>query len=116
VSKPGGWRPIIDLRAINKQCLKRSMKMETLRRLRYIAKPHDHFISFDMKDGFYALSIHPKDREAFIVNLDGRLLQLCALPMGWSLSPYTFQKFTDVFVNKLRDPEAIARPGRLPNL
>ena len=92
------------------------MKMETLRRLRYIAKPHDHFISFDMKDGFYALSIHPKDREAFIVNLDGRLLQLCALPMGWSLSPYTFQKFTDVFVNKLRDPEAIARPGRLPNL
>ena len=36
--------------------------------------------------------------------------------MGWSLSPYTFQKFTDVFVNKLRAPEATARPGRLPNL
>ena len=92
------------------------MKMEKPRRLRYIAKPNDHFVSFDLKDGFYALSIHPKDREAYIVNLDGHLLQLCALPMGWSLSPYTFQKFTDVFVSKLRDPEATARPGRTPHL
>jgi len=71
VPKPGGWRLIIELRAINKQCHKRSMKMETLRRLRYIAKPNDYFVSFDLKDGFYALSIHPKDREAFTVNLDG---------------------------------------------
>jgi hypothetical protein len=92
------------------------MKMKTIRRLRYIAKPNDHLISFDPKGGFYALSIHPKDREAFAVNLDGLLLQLCALHMGWILSPYTFQKFTDVFVNKLRDPEATARPGRLPKL
>ncbi len=46
------------------------MKMETLRRLRYIAKPNDNFVSFDTKDGFYALSIHPKDREAFKINLD----------------------------------------------
>ena len=72
--KPGGWRLIIDLSAINKQCLKRSMQMETLRRLWYIAKPNDHFVSFDLKDGFYALSIYPKDREAFTVNLVGQLL------------------------------------------
>ena len=50
------------------------MKMETLRRLRYIAKPNDHFVSFDTKDGFYALSIHPRDREPLSVNLDGQLL------------------------------------------
>ncbi len=36
--------------------------------------------------------------------------------MGWSLSPYIFQKITDEYVNKLRDLEAIARPNRLPNL
>jgi hypothetical protein len=83
--------------------------------LRYIAKPND-VVSFNPKDDFYALSIHPRDREAFTVNLDGQLLQICALPMGCSLSPYTFQKFTDVFVNNLRDPEATARSGRLPNL
>ena len=69
-----------------------------------------------LHDGFYALSIHPKDREAYTINLDGKLVQLCALSTGWSLPPFTFQKFTDVFVNKLRDPDATARPGRLPNL
>ncbi len=92
------------------------MKMETQGRLRYIAKPNDPFVSFDTKDEFCALSIHPKDREAFTVNLHGHLLHFCALPMGWSLSPYTFKKCTDVFVNKLRNPEANTRPDRLPKL
>jgi hypothetical protein len=45
--------------------------METLRRLRYISKPNDHFVSFDLKDGFYALSIYPRGREAFTINMDG---------------------------------------------
>ncbi len=53
------------------------MKMETLRRLRYIAKPNDHFVSLDLKYGFFALSTYPKDREAFTINLDGQLLHLC---------------------------------------
>jgi len=88
------------------------MKMETLRHLRLIAKPREHWVSFDLKDGFYALAIHIKDREAFAVNLNGQLLQLCALPMGWSLSPYVFQKLTDVFVNKLRDHESTTSTGK----
>jgi hypothetical protein len=59
-----------------------------------------------MKDGFYSLSIDPKDREAFTVNIDGHLLQFCVLPMGWSLSPYVFQKLTQGFTDHLRDPES----------
>ena len=86
--------------------------METLRQLRYIAKPGDHLVSFDLKDGFYALAIHPKNREAFTMNINGQLLQLCALPMGWSLSPFVFQKLTGVFVNKLRDPETTTTAGK----
>ena len=39
--------------------------------LRYIAKPNDPFVFFDLKDDFYALLIHPKGRESFTVNLDG---------------------------------------------
>jgi hypothetical protein len=66
------------------------MRMETLRSLRLIAKPGDHWVSFDLKDGFYSLAIDPKDREAFTVNIDGQLLQFYALPMGWCLSPYVF--------------------------
>ena len=66
------------------------MKMETLRHLRFIARPGDHGVSFDLKEGFYALVVHPNDREAFCVNLNGQLLQICALPIGWPLNPYVF--------------------------
>jgi hypothetical protein len=79
--------------------------MKTLRRLRLIAKPNDYWVSFDLKDGLNALAIAPQDREAFTININGQLLQLCALPMGWSQSPYTFQQLTEVFTNYLRDPE-----------
>ena len=67
-----------------------SMKMETLRQLSFIAKLRDLWVSFDLKDGFYELAIQPKDREAFTININGQLLQLCAPPMGWSLSPFVF--------------------------
>jgi hypothetical protein len=90
------------------------MKMETLRRLRPIAKPDDYGVSFDLKDGFYALAIAPQDREALAMNIDGQLLQLCALPMGWSPSPFTFQKLTRVFTHYLRESEETATsPGEL---
>ncbi len=80
--------------------------METLRSLRLVVKPGDHWVSFDFKDGLYSLSIDPKAREAFTVNLDGQMLQFCALPMVWSLSPYVFQKLMQGFTAHLRDPES----------
>ncbi len=54
VPKPSanGWRLIVDLREVNTHCKTRKMKMETLRSLRLIAKPGDHWASFDLKDGF----------------------------------------------------------------
>ncbi len=68
------WRLIVDLQEVNKHCKTRKMKMETLRSLRLIAKPGNHWVSFDLKDGFYSLAIDPKNIEAFAVNMDGQLL------------------------------------------
>ena len=93
VPKPNNcaWRLIVDLREVNKHCKTRKMKMDTLRSLRLIiSKPGDHWVSFNLKYGFYSMAIDPKDREAFTVNLDGQLRQFCALSMGWSLSPIVF--------------------------
>jgi hypothetical protein len=90
--------------------------METLRSLKLITRPGDHWVSFDVEDGFYSIAIAPQDREAFTVNLDGQLLQQCALPMGWSLSPHIFQKFTEGFTNYLRDPESTSASAPPSNL
>ena len=32
--------------------------------------------------------------------------------LGWLLSPYVFQKLTDVFVDKLRDPDSTTSTGK----
>ncbi len=64
----------MDLREINKACQTRKMKMETMRFLQLIAKPDDHWVSFDLKDGFYSLAIAPQDKEAFTIDMDNKLL------------------------------------------
>ena len=114
VRKPGGWRLVIDLRTINNYCDIKGMKMETLKRLRTIAKENDWMVTFDLKDGFYALSIAPEDREYFAVNINGQIFHLSALPQGGSLSPYIFQAFTNAFIRHLRDPEAASAPEEGP--
>jgi len=58
-----GWRLIVDLREINKACQTRKIKIKTLRPLRLIAEPDDHWVSFDLKDDFYSLAIATQDRE-----------------------------------------------------
>ena len=82
------------------------MMMEIMHSLRPIAKTCDHWVSFNLKDGFYSLSIAPHDREAFTINLDCNSLQFCALSMSRILSPFVFQKLTEVFTDHLRDPES----------
>ena len=59
-------------------------------------------ISFDLKDGFYMVAIHPQDRHYFTVEIQGRLYRLACLPMGWNASPYIFCKVVQVLVKSLR--------------
>ena len=100
----GGWRLVVDLRHLNTFFPKKTMKMESLKRLRYLARKGDWFFSFDLQDGFYALGIIPEDRQYFTVNIRGKIYQLAGLPMGWSLSPYCFQQLTYTFVRHFRRP------------
>eukprot|EP00873_Tetraselmis_striata_P012255 jgi/Tetstr1/432519/TSEL_021892.t1 len=116
VPKPGDnqWRFIIDLRVLNTFCARKRLRMKTLMGVRHLTAKGDYMLSFDMQDGFYALGIAPSDRDYFTVNIRGTLYRLCGLPMGWSLSPYSFTTFTMTFVKHLRSPSTPAAPGNVP--
>jgi hypothetical protein len=107
VAKPGNnqWRFIIDLRHMNKFCVKIRLRMESLQGVRHLTRKGDYMFSFDLKDGFYALGIVPEQREFLTVNVRGQLYRLAGLPMGWSLSLYHFCAFTDTFLRHLRQPD-----------
>eukprot|EP00873_Tetraselmis_striata_P000014 jgi/Tetstr1/420278/TSEL_001027.t1 len=116
VPKPGTnkWRLIIDLRPLNRYCETRDLSFETLSHLRNLARLGDYMLHMDLQDGFYAVGIAPEDRDFFTVDYRGTLYRLAGLPMGWSLSPYYFCKFTNVLTRALRRNPAEADGTPIP--
>ncbi|KAK3242663.1 hypothetical protein CYMTET_47649 [Cymbomonas tetramitiformis] len=108
VPKPGTnkWRLVVDFRWLNQWCVKNCVKMETLKKLRRLAKSGDWCFSFDLLDGFHALGIHPDFQRFMQFDLQGDLLQCSAMPFGWSDAPRVFCKFVRVMVEALRSPQA----------
>ncbi|KAK3243856.1 hypothetical protein CYMTET_46510 [Cymbomonas tetramitiformis] len=108
VPKPGlvmnQWRLVVDFRWLNQWCVKNRVKMETLKKLRRLAKPGDWCFSFDLQDGFHALGIHPDFQRFMQFDLQGDLLQSSAVPFGWNDAPRVFCKFVRVMVEALRSP------------
>ena len=108
------WRIVVDLRHLNLFCQKFRLKLETLKRLRYLGRPGDYCFSIDLQDGFYAMGLVPKDRAYMTFEIPqpladscgfkNTLVQLCGLPMGWTLSPYYFVKMMEPVFRYLRSP------------
>ena len=90
------------------------MKLETLNRLRYLGRPKDFCFNIDLQDGFYAMGLVPDDRVYMTFEIPQamsvacgfatNLIQLCGLPMGWTLSPYYFVKLMEPVFRYLRSP------------
>ncbi|KAK3232555.1 hypothetical protein CYMTET_57092 [Cymbomonas tetramitiformis] len=86
VPKPGTnkWRLVMDFRWLNSHCVKSRCKMETLKKLRRLAKPNDWCISFDLQDGYHVVGIDPAFQEYMQFDVRGKLFQCGALPFGWN--------------------------------
>ena len=99
------WRLVLDLRHLNSFCVDRKVRFETLKSLRRMVRPDDWMFSFDLKDGYHAIGIHPRDRKYFTFVVEGvGTFQYCALNFGWNASPYVFVKVMRTLVRALRSP------------
>eukprot|EP00854_Cymbomonas_tetramitiformis_P020068 gene20068-biopygen20693 len=54
------WRLVMNFRWLNAHCIKSKVQNETLKKLRRPAKPDDWCFSFDLQDGYHAVSIDPE--------------------------------------------------------
>lgn len=111
--QPQKFRVVIDLRHTNSFCKTRSCKFETLRALQRLARRGDWMLSFDLKDAYHNIGVHPQSRRYMTFSLPPapgestpRVMRCAALPFGWAMSPYIFTKTTRVLVRLLRSPVA----------
>jgi len=100
--KDGGYRLIVDLRPINRHLNQQKFRYEDIRHLGSSLHQDDWSVSFDLRNGYYHLPIHPAHRKYLTTSIAGQLVSFTALPFGLSTAPFAFTKFMRPVIQALR--------------
>ena len=98
----GGWRPVLDLSALNKFLLDVHFRMETPASIRDSIQEGDWAASIDLSDAYFHLLVHRRDRKFLRFQWQGRTFQFRALPFGLSLAPWLFTRVVRELLLHLR--------------
>jgi len=91
VPKPGGrWRPIIDLKALNRFLKIPKFHMESLQSIWANLIPGNFTFSVDLQDAYFQIPIHQESRKYLRFTFKGQVFQFRALPFGLSTAPFIF--------------------------
>ena len=83
--KDGGYRPVVNLKALNKFIAEEHFKMESFHMVKDLVKPHDWLAKIDLKDAYFLVPMDPNHYQ---------FLQFQCLPFGLSYAPRTPRTFT----------------------
>ncbi|XDV14274.1 hypothetical protein PO909_002450 [Leuciscus waleckii] len=100
--KDGGLRPILDLHLLNRTVGKLKFKILTLKQIVSQIRSEDWFVTIDLKDAYFHVSILPQHRKFLRFAFGGEAYQYRVLPFGLALSPRTFTKCMDAALVPLR--------------
>ncbi|KAL0167364.1 hypothetical protein M9458_039208, partial [Cirrhinus mrigala] len=100
--KDGGLRPILNLRLLNRSVLRLKFRMLTVRQVVSQIRSEDWFVTIDLKDAYFHVSILPQHRKFLRFAFRGEAYQYRVLPFGLALSPRTFTKCVDAALAPLR--------------
>ena len=100
--RSGGFRPIVNLKGLNKFIKTERFKMEGVGTLQEIIRPNDFFVKINLKDAYLTVPIHPEDRRFLRIFWEGVLYQFRCLPFGLSPAPWLFTKIVKPIVTFLR--------------
>ncbi len=100
--KDGGLRPILDLRLLNRSVSRLKFRMLTVKQVVSQIRSEDWFVTIDLKDAYFHVSILPSHRKFLRFAFSGKAYQYRVLPFGLALSPRTFTKCVDAALAPLR--------------
>ncbi len=95
-------RPILDLRLLNRSVRRLKFRMLTVKQVVSQIRSKDWFITIDLKDAYFHISILPSHRKFLRFAYRGKAYQYRVLPFGLTLSPRTFTKCFDAALDPLR--------------
>ncbi len=100
--KDWGLHPILDLRVLNDSVLQLKFKILTLRQIVPQIRSEDWFVTIDLKDSYFHISILPCHRRFLSFAFGGKAYRYRFLPFGQALSPRTLTKCVDAALVPLR--------------
>ena len=99
--KDGGWRPILDLRVLNRSLRTMTFRMLSPARVLKAVSSGQWFTTLDLKDAYFHIPIHPRFRKFLRFAFQGEAYEYRVLPFGLSLAPRTFTKCMDAVLAPL---------------
>ena len=101
--KPSGaWRPILNLRGLNRNILPKKFRMDTLQVVANALEVGEYVTSIDLKDAYFHIAVSPKDRRFLRFAVDTRVFEFQVLPFGLSTAPRVFTRVIQVLIAHLR--------------
>ncbi|XP_053092882.1 LOW QUALITY PROTEIN: uncharacterized protein LOC113526632 [Pangasianodon hypophthalmus] len=100
--KDGGLRPILDLRQLNLSVARLKFRMLTVTQVVPQIRSEDWFVTINLKDAYFHISILPQHRKFLRFAFGGEAYQYRVLPFGLALSPRTFTKCVDAALAPMR--------------
>ena len=101
--KEGQYRPVINLKPLNKFMKSEHFKIEGMHIVRDLLQEGDWMTRLDLKDAYFAIPIHPDHRKYLQFKWRGGIYQFNALPFGLSTAPRVFTKILRPVVGILRE-------------
>ena len=101
--KDGGYRPVINLKALNKFIVEEHFKMEGFHMVKDLIKPGDWLAKIDLKDAYFLVPVHPSHQKFLQFQWQDMLYEFQCLPFGLSCAPRTFTKLMKPVVALLRE-------------
>ena len=99
----GGWRPVLDLSALNIFLRKIRFRMESPTSVREAIRPGDWATSIDLKDAYFHVMVHRAHRKYLRFAWKDKVYQFRALPFGLSLAPWVFTRVVREVCALVRD-------------
>ena len=117
-------RLVVDLRQVNEHLQDIKFKYVAITEFMSALVPHDNLISWDIKDAYHHVYVHPSDRPYLTFAVDGRVFEPLTMPFGLSVAPWAWTKIMRPVLAYLRqsgftligyvDDHGAAPPGARP--